>query len=88
MAYPLGYDHYTNQYFGNKNFILNCIDYMIDKSGLIALRSKQFQLRLLDAGTVKRDKLYWQIINTVLPIGLIIVFGVVYNYIRRRRFAA
>jgi ABC-2 type transport system permease protein len=87
QAYPLGYDRYTKQYFGNKNFILNCIDYMVDESGLISLRSKQFQLRLLDAGQAKSDRLYWQVINTVVPISLIILFGIVYNYVRKRRFS-
>ncbi len=87
QGYPLGYDPYTNQYFANKNFILNCIDYLVDESGLISLRSKQFKLRLLDAGAVKSDATYWKTINTIIPIFLVILFGIIYNYIRKRRFS-
>src|SRR6202007_1285433 len=46
--FPLGYDPYTGETYGNKNFILNCIDYLCDESGLIAVRSKELKLRLLD----------------------------------------
>ncbi len=87
QPYPLGYDPYTNQYFANKNLMLNCIDYLVDESGLISLRSKQFKLRLLDAGQIKTDKFYWQMVNTIVPISLIIIFGIVYNYFRKRRFS-
>ena len=87
QGYPLGYDPYTNQYFANKNFILNCIDYLVDESGLISLRSKQFKLRLLDAGAVKSDATYWKTINTIIPIFLVILFGIIYNYVRKRRFS-
>lgn len=87
QVYPLGYDMYTDQTFGNKTFILNCIDYLIDESGLISLRSKQFKLRLLDAGKVKEGKTSWQALNMIIPVALIIVFGIIYNYIRKRRFA-
>ncbi|MCX6352818.1 MAG: gliding motility-associated ABC transporter substrate-binding protein GldG [Bacteroidetes bacterium] len=87
MYYPLGFDPWTNQNFNNKAFIMNCMDYMVDESGLISLRTKQYTLRLLDAGLVKAEKNNWKIINMVVPILLIIIFGIIYNYIRKRRFA-
>jgi ABC-2 type transport system permease protein len=85
--FPLGFDRFTNQTFGNKTFLLNAIDYMVDEGGLISLRAKQFRLRLLDAAKVKSDRLYYQMLNTIAPIALVLVFGVVYNYVRRRRYA-
>jgi ABC-2 type transport system permease protein len=87
MPMPLGYDYHTDHTFSNKTFIMNCIDYMVDESGLIALRSKDIPYRPLDAGRVKEERLYWQMLNIALPLALIVLFGVIFNYIRKRRFA-
>jgi ABC-2 type transport system permease protein len=86
-VYPLGFDRYTNQMYGNKSFMLNAIDYLLDETGLINVRSKQITLRLLDAKRVKEEKLRWQLLNTVVPISLILLFGVVWHWNRKRRFA-
>lgn len=85
--YPLGYDRFTNQHFGNLDFLLNCVDYLIDDSGLIALRGKDYQLRLLNRSRAKEEKIHWQIINMIVPLLIVIIFGVLYNYIRKRRYA-
>jgi ABC-2 type transport system permease protein len=87
-AMPLGYDRYTGQTYGNKNFILNVIDYLCDDSGLITVRSKEIKLRLLDKTLVTTRKTLWQVVNTVLPLLLILIFGIVKGQVRRRRFAA
>ncbi len=86
-AYPLGYDPYTQQTYGNKNFILNCVNYLCDDSGLISVRSRDLTLRLLDKKKVRQERMKWQIINIVLPTGIILIFSLVYSYLRRRRFA-
>ena len=86
-AYPLGFDHYTNQTFGNKNLLLNIADYMTDDSGLIALRNKEIELRLLDRARIRSEKLYWQIINTILPLCLVLIFAIFQHYIRKRKYA-
>ncbi len=86
IIYPLGFDPYTNATFGNQDFLLNCIDYLADKDGLITVRAKNIKIRLLDAAKVKDEKLYWQIMNMVVPILALAFFGIVYNYVRRRRF--
>jgi len=65
--YPLGYDHYMQRNFGNKNLLLNIADYMTDDSGLIALRTKEIQIRLLSRARIRSEKLYWQVINNALP---------------------
>jgi len=85
--YPLGYDHYMQRTFGNKNLLLNIADYMTDDSGLISLRTKEIQLRLLNRARVRSEKLYWQVINNVLPLGLLVIFAIFQHYMRRRRYA-
>ncbi|MDB4924968.1 gliding motility-associated ABC transporter substrate-binding protein GldG [Mucilaginibacter sp.] len=85
--YPLGYDHYTQQNFGNKNLLLNIADYMTDDSGLISLRNKEIKLRLLNRARVRSEKLYWQVINTIIPLLLVLIFAIFQHYIRKRRYA-
>jgi ABC-2 type transport system permease protein len=88
QTYPLGYDRYTNQSFGNKILILNCIDYLADDSGIMQLRSKHFQLRLLNKAKIKSHRLKWQVINMGLPVLFIILFGMVYNYVRKQKYTS
>jgi len=83
---PLGYDQFTGMQFGNKDFIMNAVDYMLDESGLITIRSRELKLRLLDNKKVNDSRLFWQIINVALPIVLIILFGMIYGRMRKKRF--
>lgn len=85
--FPLGYDRYTNQQFGNKRFILNCIDYLCDDSGIIEVRAKEIKLRLLDKGKLKKDRLQWQLINMVTPLLLLLLFGGINKWIRKRKYS-
>jgi ABC-2 type transport system permease protein len=85
--YPLGYDHYTQQSYGNKNLLLNIADYMTDDSGLIGLRTKEISLRVLDRAQVRSDRLYWQVINNVIPLAFVLIFAIFQHYIRRRKYA-
>jgi ABC-2 type transport system permease protein len=85
-VFPLGYDRYTRETFGNKKFIQNCMDYLCDDSGIIEVRGKEIQLRLLDKGKVKKDRNFWIAINIGLPILLIILFGLSNQYIRKRKY--
>ena len=85
--FPLGYDHYSRQSFGNKNLLLNLADYLTDDSGLIALRTKEIQVRLLNRPLIRTEKLYWQLFNNVLPIALLLIFAIFQHYVRRRRYA-
>ena len=85
--FPLGYDRYTQQSYGNKNLLLNIVDYMTDESGLIELRTKEIQLRLLDRPRVRSEKLKWQLINNILPIALVLIFAIFQHYNRKRKYA-
>jgi ABC-2 type transport system permease protein len=85
--YPLGYDHYTRQTFGNKNLLLNIADYMTDDSGLISLRTKEIKMRLLDRARIRSEKLIWQVFNTIIPLFLVLIFAIFQHYMRKRRYA-
>lgn len=83
---PLGYDRYTRQTFGNKDFLMNCIQYLSDDAGLMELRSKNFKLRLLDKQRIREERTRWQLINTMFPSLIVILFGIYYNYRRRIKY--
>jgi len=87
-VYPLGYDRFMQQSFGNRDFLLNVADYLTDESDLISLRSKEIELRLLDKGLLVAEKTKYQIINTVLPILLVIIFAIFQHIYRKRKYAA
>jgi ABC-2 type transport system permease protein len=84
--FPLGFDKYTNQTYGNKNFLLNCVNYLCDDSGLISVRSRELTLRLLDKKKAKAERLKYQLLNTALPLGLVIIFGLIYHLRRKNKY--
>ncbi len=84
---PLGYDQYTRQTFGNKELILNAMNYLTDGPGLISIRSRDLKLRLLDMAKVNQEKLHWQLLNVVLPLLLIAFVGIINFWIRKRKFS-
>lgn len=86
-VYPLGFDRFTNQMYGNKTFLLNAVDYLLDETGLINVRSKQITLRMLDQKKIKAEKLRWQLLNTAVPILLLLTFGIARHMWRRRKYA-
>jgi len=86
----LGYDKYTRQTFGNLEFIMNAINYMTDDTGLMELRSREFRLRLLSK-TVRTDKkvmIRWKVINSIVPVVIIIVSGIAFAWFRRRKYTS
>jgi ABC-2 type transport system permease protein len=85
--FPLGYDRYTQQSYGNKNLLLNIADYMTDDSGLISLRSKEIQIRLLNRARIRQEKLFWQLVNNIAPIGIVLIFAIFQHYNRKRKYA-
>ncbi|MCS6934365.1 MAG: gliding motility-associated ABC transporter substrate-binding protein GldG [Chitinophagales bacterium] len=85
-AFPLGYYPYTRQQFANKDFILNCIEYLTDNSGIIETRNKEVKLRLLDHLKAGEQKLRWQLINVAAPILLIVAAGFVWNWWRKKTY--
>lgn len=87
QPYDLARDKWTNQEFGNKDFLLNSVDYLLDDSGLINLRNKSLQIRMLDKQKAFKERTYWQFLNVVLPLILLFVFGFGFNYLRKRKYS-
>ncbi|MFN8309919.1 MAG: gliding motility-associated ABC transporter substrate-binding protein GldG [Chitinophagales bacterium] len=86
-AYPLGYYGFTRQTFANRDFMLNCIQYLVDKSGILETRNKEVKLRLLNTIRVENEKVYWQLVNVAVPILIVVLSGIGFAWWRRRRFA-
>jgi len=84
--YALGYDRFTKKLYANKDFILNCINYLIDDSGLMLTNSKSLTIRLLDKEKVKSNKTLWQTLNISTPILLILILGGIVFYYRKRKY--
>jgi ABC-2 type transport system permease protein len=85
---PLGWDKYVKRLFGNKNLILNCVNYLCDDSGLISVRTREVKLRLLDKKKVRNEEFKWKIVNTCVPIVLILIFGISRYYIRKKKYSS
>jgi gliding-associated putative ABC transporter substrate-binding component GldG len=85
---PLGLNKFDGMQFANKDFLLNCIQYLADDKGILATRSKDVKLRLLDNIKVEEEKTRWQVINIVLPITVVVLFGLAFNYYRKRKYAS
>lgn len=89
-AQPLGYDSYTRQTFGNLDFIMNTVNLMTDDTGLMELRSREFRIRLLNREITGHQSsvVRWKLVNTLLPILLVILSGILIQALRKRRFVS
>lgn len=85
-AIPLGFDRYMNQQFGNKDFIQNAVLYLADDDGWMQLRSRSLKLRLLNKQITNEERLKWQLINVLIPVGLLLIFGLGYQIVRKRKY--
>ena len=83
---PLGYDKYTRQMYGNKEFLINCVNYLCGDKDLIPLRSREVIMRKLDVAKIEREKTAWQVVNVALPVVVIILFGVILAVLRKKRY--
>jgi len=84
---PLGYDKFSKQTFANKTFLVNCVNYLLDDEGMLQLRSREIKLRLLDRKKIKQQRTKWQAVNVLLPLGILVVFGLVQFYFRKRKYS-
>lgn len=82
----LGYDKWTNNYYGNKEFLINSLNFLLDDTGLINIRSKNVSIPFLDNDKIVAQKTKWQLINIGLPIIIIVGFGLLFNYSRKRKY--
>lgn len=82
----LGYDKWTNSFYGNKEFLVNCTNYLLDNTGLINIRNRKVSIPLLDVEKIAEQKTRWQLINIGIPVVLTLIFGIFFNYVRKRKF--
>lgn len=82
----LGFDRVSGQTFGNKEFLLNTIFYLNDDNGIMQLRNRTQKMRLLDKVRLREEKPFWQWLNVLLPLALAGFWGVIYNFVRRKRY--
>ncbi len=87
MPLELGFDKWTNQLYGNKEFLLNCVNYLLDDNGLINIRSKDVDLPLLNKEEVYANYTSAQLITVGLPILILAIFGILFTYLRKKRYS-
>jgi ABC-2 type transport system permease protein len=91
QALPLGLDRLNRMnrnFYANKKLLINCANYLLDDNGLLSVRSREVTLRLLDRGKIKEQRLKWQLINTILPIASIMLFGLFRMWARRKKYGS
>ncbi|MBS1641881.1 MAG: gliding motility-associated ABC transporter substrate-binding protein GldG [Bacteroidetes bacterium] len=85
---PMGTQQFEEYTFANKDFIINCMDYLVGNVGIMQTRNKEITLRLLNKNKLQEDKTLWQVINIGLPIFLILILGITLQWQRKKKFAA
>jgi gliding-associated putative ABC transporter substrate-binding component GldG len=83
----MGMQQYENYQFANKEFLMNAVDFLVNPNGVLETRNKDITLRLLDRQKILTGKTMWQVINIVIPVSLVLLFGWLYQYKRRKSYA-
>ncbi|KUF43331.1 gliding motility-associated ABC transporter substrate-binding protein GldG [Myroides marinus] len=86
MPLELGYDKWTNMLYGNKELLLNSVNYLLDDTGLINLRTKEVKIPMLDKLRVEQQYTSIQMKVLVIPIVLVVIFGCIFILVRKRKF--
>lgn len=84
---PLGFSKDINYTFANAEFLSNCLDYCVNPSGILQSRSKDYSLRLLDPEKTDDERSFWQLINIASPLVVIIICGLIFQYVRKRKYS-
>ena len=82
----LGFDRFTGTTYGNKEFLLNAVNYLLDDTGLINIRSKEVSIAFLDLREVEETRTIWQLMNLVLPLVILGIFAAVFLFWRRKKY--
>lgn len=84
---PLGQDPFSTVQYANRQLLLNSISYLVEPEGIIATRTKQFQIRPLNKVKVQNEKTKWQVINILVPVVLFSILGMVWISVKKRTFS-
>jgi ABC-type uncharacterized transport system involved in gliding motility auxiliary subunit len=83
----LGYDRYAKRViYDNKEFLLNCMNYLLDDQALISVRSRTIKLRKLNQEMVAENRTAIQINNAVLPILALFAVGGAQVFFRKKKW--
>lgn len=82
----LGFQKYTGTTYGNKEFLLNAVNYMLDDRGLMDIRTKKVTIAFLDTQKTAAERNKWQLLNIALPLLILGIFALLYNWLRRRKY--
>ncbi|MCK5825273.1 MAG: gliding motility-associated ABC transporter substrate-binding protein GldG [Ichthyobacteriaceae bacterium] len=83
---PLGYDKWFNKQYGNKELMINSLSYLVDDSNILDIKRKEVTLRLLDKKKVKEEKTFWQLLNIIAPLFILLIFGIIFSFLRRKKY--
>ena len=83
----LGFDRATGQTYGNKEFLMNSVNYLLDENGLINIRTKEVTIAFLDSKKVAEQTTKWQVINLAVPLVFLGLFGLIFNFMRRKKYS-
>jgi gliding-associated putative ABC transporter substrate-binding component GldG len=87
IPYDLGYDPYLQAEFANADFILNALTFLMDEDGIILSRNREITIRPLDKVRVEEEKIKWQVVNLAIPVIIVILFGIVRYYLRKKKYS-
>lgn len=86
QTYPLGFERYMQKHFANDDLAVNLFDYVLGEEALVNVRAKEIEMRPLDQYKAEQERMKWQLINLVLPLVVVILFGIIRFYVRKRKF--
>lgn len=80
----LGQDKWTNTFYGNKAFLFNCVNYLLDETGLISMRNKTLDIKLLDKEKTYKERNFWKVFNVIIPLVLLIIISTIFHLYRKK----
>ncbi len=83
---PTGFDKLTQTMYGNSDFLLNCVNYLLDENGLINIRTKEIAIPFIDQQKAVKERSQWQAVNLLLPLGILGVFSSIFSFLRKRKY--
>ncbi|PIX06921.1 MAG: gliding motility-associated ABC transporter substrate-binding protein GldG [Flavobacteriales bacterium CG_4_9_14_0_2_um_filter_35_242] len=77
----------TGEQFGNKDFLLNSVNFLLGDTGLLSLRSKTLKISFLDKELVVKTSVFWQVLNVIAPLVILLLFGLGFRFYRKLKYA-
>ena len=86
--YPLGFDRNSqNTFKGNKEFLINSLNYLTGNEDLLTIRLKEMKVRILDKQLAQKERGFYSFLNVVMPLIVVSILGFVLFVIRKRKYS-